>query len=332
MRIHLDRKSLKKASTRIVFYVKNFSEYALPDGLFRWMFFRGVRKLGEEDRKTAEKRASYYARIPKDANLQGGEKLVMVGDYKFPFGQKKRFSAYFFDLYRYVRLFDKEQEFCYLFGDVAHETTATTFVKSRPISSTYTRSVLINMDKHRHFFFIHDKISFKSKADKAVLRNVVRGQPHRMRLLDMWYGHPKCDFACVNTDVEESKKQYVRPYMSMEEQMKYKFILCIEGNDVATNLKWVMSSNSLAVMPKPKIESWFMEGTLIAGVHYVEINGDYSDLIDKIDYYIAHSKEAENIIENAHEYVAQFQNARLEDYTSYLTMERYFRSINKDLQ
>ena len=40
---------------------------------------------------------------------------------------------------------------------------------------------------------------------------------------------------------------------------KHKFILCIEGNDVASNLKWVMSSNSVAVMPKPKFESWFME-------------------------------------------------------------------------
>ncbi len=329
MSIRFDRKSLKKASTRVVFYVKNFSEYALPDGVFRYFFLRRVKKLSAEEQRVAQRRAEYYAHIPQGANLEGEERLTSVGEYKFPFGQKKRFSAYFFDLYRYVRLFDKEKEFRYIFGDVASETSATAFVKSRPISSTPTRSVLINMDKHRHFFFINDKIPFKDKADMAVSRNVVRGQPHRMRLLDMWFGHPKCDFACVNADVDEGKTQYVKPYMSMEDQMKYKFILCIEGNDVATNLKWVMSSNSLAVMPKPKIESWFMEGSLVGGVHYVEIKDDYSDLVEKIDYYIAHPKEAENIVRNAHEYVAQFQNARLEDYTSYLTVERYFNSVQQ---
>ena len=54
--------------------------------------------------------------------------------------------------------------------------------------------------------------------------------------------------------------------------------MCVEGVDVATNLKWVMSSNSIAVMPKPKIESWFMENMLIPEKHYIEIKEDYSDV------------------------------------------------------
>ena len=41
-----------------------------------------------------------------------------------------------------------------------------------------------------------------------------------------------------------------------------------------------MSSNSVAVMPRPKYESWFMEGRLQPGVHYIEIKDDYSDLED----------------------------------------------------
>ena len=63
--------------------------------------------------------------------------------------------------------------------------------------------------------------------------------------------------------------------------LNYKFILCLEGNDVASNLKWVMSSNSIAVMPKPKYETWFMEGKLKGNVHYIEIKDDYSDLEEK---------------------------------------------------
>ena len=41
--------------------------------------------------------------------------------------------------------------------------------------------------------------------------------------------------------------------VSIDYHLKHKFILCIEGNDVASNLKWVMSSNSVAVMPKPSL-------------------------------------------------------------------------------
>ena len=47
-----------------------------------------------------------------------------------------------------------------------------------------------------------------------------------------------------------------------------------------------MSSKSVAVMPKPKFESWFMEATLIPNFHYIEIKDDYSDLNDKLEYYI----------------------------------------------
>ena len=37
---------------------------------------------------------------------------------------------------------------------------------------------------------------------------------------------------------------------------------------------------------KPKFESWFMEATLIPNFHYIEIKDDYSDLNDKLEYYI----------------------------------------------
>ena len=50
--------------------------------------------------------------------------------------------------------------------------------------------------------------------------------------------------------------------MPISKQLCYKFIFCIEGADTATNIKWVMSSNSLCVMPKPKYETWFMEGKI----------------------------------------------------------------------
>ena len=117
--------------------------------------------------------------------------------------------------------------------------------------------------------------------------------------------------------------------MRINEQLQYKFILSIEGNDVASNLKWVMSSNSLSFMTKPKYETWFMEGTLIPNHHYVLLKDDYSDLEEKVAYYSEHMDEALEIIANAQAHVAQFQDAKLEDRLSLLVLQKYFEKSSQ---
>jgi hypothetical protein len=104
--------------------------------------------------------------------------------------------------------------------------------------------------------------------------------------------------------------------------------MSLEGNDVASNLKWVMSSNSIAVMPRPTCESWFMEGKLIPNYHYIEIKSDYSDLKERLAYYIVHPEEAEAIIRHAHEYVDQFRDRKREHLISYLVLKKYFDITN----
>lgn len=100
--------------------------------------------------------------------------------------------------------------------------------------------------------------------------------------------------------------------------------MALEGNDVASNLKWIMSSHSIAVMPRPTCETWFMEGRLQPNIHYIEVQPDFSNLIDRITYYIEHPEEAEAIVRNANQYVAQFFNREREDIISYLVLQRYF--------
>jgi len=90
-----------------------------------------------------------------------------------------------------------------------------------------------------------------------------------------------------------------------------------------------MSSNSLAVMPLPIYETWFMEGTLIPNYHYVLIKDDYSDLEERLNYYINHTDEAQKIIDNAHEYVKQFRNKKQEDLISLLVLKKYFEKTGQ---
>ena len=105
--------------------------------------------------------------------------------------------------------------------------------------------------------------------------------------------------------------------------------MAIEGNDVASNLKWIMSSQSIAVMPRPKYETWFMEGTLIPNHHYIEIKDDFSDLIERVNFYEQNPELAKNIIKNANEYVKQFKDKKREKLLGILVMKKYFEKTGQ---
>lgn len=67
-----------------------------------------------------------------------------------------------------------------------------------------------------------------------------------------------------------------------------------------------------------------MEGTLKPDYHYIEVKPDFSDLEEKMDYYTAHSDEAQAIINHAHEYVEQFKDKQREDIISLMVLDKYF--------
>ncbi|MDF4849881.1 lipopolysaccharide A protein, partial [Vibrio parahaemolyticus] len=56
----------------------------------------------------------------------------------------------------------------------------------------------------------------------------------------------------------------------------------------------------------------------------VEVQDDYSDLPEKMDYYLANEQEALAIIENAHQWVEQFKDKRKERLISLMVADKYF--------
>ena len=146
----------------------------------------------------------------------------------------------------------------------------------------------------------------------------------RKKFMEMYFHHPMCDLGDVSKNTTDPK-EWQTEKKTIKEHLDYKFILALEGNDVASNLKWVMSSNSIAVMPQPTCETWFMEGTLIPNYHYIEIKPDFSDLESRLQYYIEHIDEAQEIIKHANEYVKQFKNRKRENLISLLVLEKYFK-------
>ncbi|WP_345969858.1 glycosyl transferase family 90 [Sulfurimonas sp. HSL1-6] len=307
LRIDADRNS------KFTYYLQNVLAYPLPGVLFRPRRDALLEK-GKTDREVQE-RLHYYNRC--DAAFRLGSEAQSLDAFR-----KVKKKTYFFDLYGWWRYFRPECRSAYLFGDITHVPPQPTLVKSRPIAGDNRNSVLMNLNKVRHFVFVNDALPFEAKKNMAVWRGKAYGK-HRRAFVKRFYNHPRCDIGQTNTKFE-TEVPWQKGRMTLKEQLRYKFVISIEGNDVASNLKWIMSSNSLALMARPKYETWFMEGTLIPDYHYVLLKDDYSDLEEKIAYYSAHPEEAKAIIANAHRHVARFRDAEREAVVSLSVMEKYF--------
>ena len=269
-----------------------------------------------QDKDYILERVNYYCKLSQEASLCGEYALNSMPKAK---------SNYFRDFFEYSRFFDGNLNVDTAFGDNILIPPTPSVTKSRPIGDRNENCVLCNLDKVRHFTFLNDKRSFESKLDTAIYRGASY-QPHRVAFMESYFGSKWVD--CGDTGVKPLKPEWKAPLITLYDHLVYKFIVSIEGNDVASNLKWIMSSNSVAVMPKPKYETWFMEGTLIPNYHYIEIKPDYSDLPERLQYYIDHPEEAKKIIQNAHEYVKQFQDKEREDLIHLLVLRKYFSLTN----
>lgn len=312
----------KKIDTRhknnkFLYYVRVISRQLIPAFIFRAQL---VKKLGILQTLDADAQTKITARVHYYNKLSAinplSDTALAIGNLRLPEKQK----AYYFDSQEYIRYFNAVFKARFLFGDVTRVPEEPAIVKSRPIDGNNANSVVLNLDKLRHFNFITDNRLFQNKKNMLVGRGVVRRE-HRIRFYELYFNHPLCNLGQINRD---HNTHWIKDFLTIDEHLDYKFILCLEGNDVATNLKWVMSSNSLAVMPKPKFETWYMEGTLIPNTHYVEIREDYADLEERLTYYIDNPQAAELIIQNAHAFVNQFTNKKHEDLIALHVLEKYF--------
>lgn len=306
---------LTHRKSKFCYYVRAVGKTLLTPRVFcRARLEAKLSAVARYDRDYLRQRINHYNRLTQQQPLSDQALAIEAVD------KLARPRVYSFDSQEYLRYFDKSLRLRYIWGDVTHIPDEPAFVKSRPIGSNNANAVVLKLDKIRHFNFIEDQRPFVSKKNKLIGRGAIT-QPHRIRFYQRYFDHPMCDLGQTNSD---KNPQWKKRKLSIGEHLDYKFILALEGNDVATNLKWIMSSNSLAVMPTPRFETWFMESTLIADHHYVHIKDDYSDLEDKLNYYIAHPEAALQIVENANAYVEQFRDHGREDLISLLVIEKYF--------
>lgn len=329
-----------RPNNKLWYYTKAVWSTLMPHWwcrMWRKRLMAAYDRMTDEEKREIDQRVDYYclAKVIKPLPPVGtdiaeyiqtpyyhGQKVKTIGEHNL--WNKDCHSVYFFDTYRYTRSFGKSLKWIHATGDVYYACCLPSICKSRPKGPK--NNVLINQDKVRHFIFIHDPFRWEEKQPIVLFRGAAKGKTNRQKFIEMFAD------AGQMFDVKDVCRDSINPPewrdmkgMSMYQHLKYRYIMCLEGNDVATNLKWVMSSNSIAIMPKPTVESWFMEGLLIPDYHYICIADDYHDLEDKIRFYEAHPEEAKNIVEHAHQWCSRFASQTIEDLVALRTFEKYFR-------
>lgn len=288
--------SVKRTIRRVAYYGRGIWRYVSSPRRYRrelreasaLMHLGGVRE-----------RVDYYCKIAP----QGPAPVIRPQGKLRDVGLVGR-SRYALDLFAATSGLERDFSIDVLFGDITHVPSAPSIVKSRPIDGENGNSVILPLNRLRHFNFPKDPYRLNEKEGSAVWRGALNN-PTRIMAVQK-YG-PRVDHNIGHTS-EESDHPFLKPRLGLMDHYRHRYILSLEGNDVATNLKWVMASNSAAVCPPLRYETWFMEGKLAPHVHYIGLEPDLSDLDEKIGWYEARPDALARVVKAAHDWVDTFRN------------------------
>ena len=273
-----------------------------------------LRGIDERTLETLLERLGYYNRLSAASDIPAASATL-------PDLHGRGSKTQILDFRHVFQAFPSHLRFDYQLGDIRALPAVPTFLKSRPLVADNHNAILLKINEVRHYYWRRDPYRFAEKRNSAVWRGACH-QPHRQRALSALLAARLVDAGDVRPAAEGTPAH--QPFQAPRAQMRHKFIISLEGNDVATNLKWIMRSNSLCLMPRPRCESWFMEGHLRPGEHYVELPREPEAIDAVIEHYARHDEEAHAIIRNANAFAAQFYAPAREALLQRLVALKYF--------
>jgi hypothetical protein len=315
-------------SRKLFYYLKNIPlVFFLPSILSR-SSLKQILKNNNFQHEYIESRVKYY--LKTTANFEVSKKSKNASELLWNQISKNKQNSHFIDFYLLLKFFNHKNKVDFVYSTTDYIDSAVakqhpaypTFVKSRPIGSDNKNSILLKLNQVKLFHFIKDPNKFENKKNQAVWRGDIRNNPIRKYFVKNFYKSPLFD---IGQTKPNDNTPWMKSFMSIRDQLNYKFIFCLEGKCISTNLYWAMSSNSVCVMPKPKYESWFMEGKLKDGVHYVKVEDDFSDAEEKIKFYLNENDKCLEIIDNAKKFVRQFKDVKQERLIQLLILKQYFK-------
>lgn len=246
------------------------------------------------------------------------------GERRFPAWHREladwpRPSCSYRDDFRpYRRYFAPQSKISYQMGPGSLAGDCPMLVKSRSIHSVSDKTVLFKFDAEKLYPRIRDARRFAEKTPLAANAGQNRDCVHHQN------GGDQRSDRCSDPAMDISSSCYLRkPSLSRRQLLEFRYILFHQNVACSCNPKWIMSSQSLCVMPQPAHETWLMEGCLRPNYHYVAVKQDLSDLVEKVVYYNDHPLEAEDIIHNANVYAGRFDDEPSERLIGFLVLIKY---------
>lgn len=272
-------------------------------------------------------------------------------EYIYHVNRNKDFNkntSYYHDLTRYIHPINHLHRTRFLFypHDRVEPFSIPVIVKSRSIHIP-GMSVLLNLNTVRHFMPIFDMkkkdIPFEDKKDILLWRgadtgygfenNIPYRECSRETLVRRYHDshNPIIDIglSSINTNEKHATDYsiFMKPSLSMKEMLGYKFILSVEGNDVASNLKWVLASGSVPFCPPFQIQSWILEDHLVAWEHFIPVRADFADLEARVEWAIHHPEFCQYIADNGKQYMQQFLDVQNERKITTELLLRYAQHV-----
>ena len=178
-------------------------------------------------------------------------------------------------------------------------------------------------------------IKWNDKIDTLIWRGAPTGIqdyytfPHEWKNLRMifCYKHSDKYDVGINCSWNPWDDTFLKPSLTLEEMLKYKYQVSIPGNDKDSSLNWKLASNSVVLMAKPTIESWLMEGLLQPYIHYVPLKDDYSDLEEIINWCKNNDNKCQEIVKNANAFMKQFENMEVETQLFRMIKTHYIKTF-----
>lgn len=223
--------------------------------------------------------------------------------------------------------------------DLSHSLDIPTFVKSRNLNLP-KKSVILPLENlyipSFYDYILLDDIPYNKKLNNCVWRGANSGnfncinknKASRYDLVNKFSDHKLFNIGLSYSNYKTINNYTVKNKMSIKEQLKYKFIISVEGNDFATNLSWIMLSNSVPIMPKCTVETWKLESYLIEYEHYIPLKNDFSDLQIQMEWCLNNLDKCEDIAFNSRLYVLQFFNNEKEKKIIDQVIKKYINNVD----
>lgn len=229
-------------------------------------------------------------------------------------------TEYPIDVNRYCK-FSTKPRLWFQCGDSVYEGPEwPVMVKTRDTQKKDSKGIIINLNSLRHWREVlrSPDTPWVAKSSEIMWRGADTGHPHRLDFVKLFSAKHNVGFSRF---VQEKRfhpdlylDRYVKGMVSVQEMLRYKYLPVVDGNDKSSSLGWVMASDSVPIMPKPRYHSWMCEPWMKPDVHYIEVKRDWSDLEEKVKFLKANDEFARKVADNGKRFMLQFMNEKQERY------------------